>query len=242
VASIRIGTAGWTVPKAVAEKFPGEGGHLARYAGRLDAVEINSSFYRPHRPATYARWAECVPQGFRFAVKVPRLITHEQQLADAAGPFESFLFEIAPLGERLGPLLVQLPPSLAFDETVAEAFFAMVRARFQGLVACEPRHATWFTSKAEALLVRHHVARVAADPARAPGAAEPAGWPGLIYVRLHGSPQIYFSPYEQGYLEALTRRLAAWGAGGAEVWCIFDNTAHGFAAPNALAVLERLGA
>ena len=74
---IRIGTAGWTVPKAVAHAFPGEGGHLARYAGRLDAVEINSSFYRPHRPATYARWAECVPKDFRFAVKVPRLVTHE---------------------------------------------------------------------------------------------------------------------------------------------------------------------
>ncbi|HEX8167285.1 MAG TPA: GNAT family N-acetyltransferase [Beijerinckiaceae bacterium] len=239
---IRIGTAGWTVPKAVAEKFPGEGGHLARYAGRFDAVEINSSFYRPHRPATYARWAECVPEDFRFAVKVPRLVTHELRLVDSSGPFESFLFETAPLGERLGPLLVQLPPSLAFDADAAEAFFAMLRERFQGPVACEPRHASWFTPDAEALLVRHAVARVAADPARAKGAGEPAGWPGLVYVRLHGSPQIYFSDYEPAYLEALARRLAALAAGGAEVWCIFDNTAHGFAAPNALSVRRLLRA
>jgi uncharacterized protein YecE (DUF72 family) len=238
---VRIGTAGWTVPKAVAHAFPGEGGHLARYAGRLDAVEINSSFYRPHRPATYARWAECVSQEFRFSVKVPRLVTHELRLVDAAGPFESFLFEIAPLKQKLGPLLVQLPPSLAFDADAAGEFFAMVRARFYGLVACEPRHATWFGPDAEALLVRHAVARVAADPARAPGADEPAGWPGLIYVRLHGSPQIYFSAYEPAYLDVLARRLAAHAASGAEVWCIFDNTAHGWATPNALAVLERLG-
>ena len=237
---VRIGTAGWTVPKAVAHAFPGEGGHLARYAGRFDAVEINSSFYRPHRPGTYARWAECVPERFRFAVKVPRLVTHELRLVDAAGPFESFLFEIAPLEEKLGPLLVQLPPSLAYDEGVAEAFFAMVRARFRGLVALEPRHASWFSPETEALLVRHDVARVAADPARAPGAGEPGGWPGLVYIRLHGSPQIYFSAYEPAYLDALSRKLAAHAAGGAEVWCIFDNTAHGFAAPNALAVLERL--
>jgi uncharacterized protein YecE (DUF72 family) len=237
---IRIGTAGWTVPKAVAGQFPGEGGHLARYAGRFDAVEINSSFYRPHRPATYARWAECVPRGFRFAVKVPRLVTHELRLVDAAAPFESFLFEITPLGQKLGPLLVQLPPSLAYDEAVAEAFFAMLRARFKGLIAFEPRHASWFKAQAEALLVRHAVARVAADPARAPGAGEPAGWPGLIYVRLHGSPQIYFSAYEPAYLDALSGTLVAHAASSAEVWCIFDNTAHGFAAPNALAVLAAL--
>ena len=89
--TIRIGTAGWTVPKAVAEKFPGEGGHLARYAGRFDAVEINSSFYRPHRPATYARWAASVPHGFRFAMKIPREITHTRRLADAMDPLDRFL-------------------------------------------------------------------------------------------------------------------------------------------------------
>ena len=240
MAPLRIGTAGWTIPKAVAEEFPGEGGHLARYARRLNAAEVNSSFYRPHRPGTYARWAEAVPQEFRFAVKVPRLVTHELRLVDAAAPFEDFLGEIASLGERIGPLLVQLPPSLAYDEGVAEAFFSAVRTRFQGLVAVEPRHASWFSPAAEALLVRHAIARVAADPARAAGAAEPGGSPGLVYIRLHGSPQIYFSAYEPAYLDVLARRLAAHAASGGEVWCIFDNTAHGWATPNALAVRDRL--
>lgn len=215
---IRIGTAGWTIPRAVAERFPGEGGHLQRYASRFDAAEINSSFHRPHRPATYARWAECVPADFRFAVKT------------------------APLGGKLGPLLVQLPPSLAFDAAVAEAFFAAVRARFAGALACEPRHASWFEHEAEAVLVAHEIARVAADPARAAGAGEPGGFPGLVYVRLHGSPRTYFSSYEPAWLADLARKLVRHAETGAPVWCIFDNTAHGAAAPNALAVVEAIDA
>lgn len=241
-AGIRIGTAGWTIPRAVAERFPGEGGHLVRYARRFDAAEINSSFHRPHRPATYARWAECVPSDFRFAVKAPRAITHERRLVDAMDLLDGFLFEIASLGGKLGPLLIQLPPSLAFDGAVAEGFFAGVRGRFPGALACEPRHASWFGREAEALLVAHEVARVAADPARAAGAGEPGGFADLIYVRLHGSPRTYFSSYEPAYLADLSRKLLRHAESGAAVWCIFDNTAHGAAAPNALAVAEATGA
>src|SRR6185436_11229797 len=97
-----------------------EGGHLARYSRRFNASEINSSFHRPHRPVTYARWAACVPEDFRFSVKVPRAITHERRLSDAADLFAGFLAELAPLEDKLGPLLVQLPPSLAFDAALAE--------------------------------------------------------------------------------------------------------------------------
>src|ERR1700760_2293664 len=120
---VRVGCAGWALPKEHAARFPSDGSHLQRYAARLPAVEINSSFYKPHRPATYARWAAAVPAGFRFAVKLPRVITHDQRLANAADPLSRFLSETAALGSRLGPLLVQLPPSLAFQDSVAGAFF-----------------------------------------------------------------------------------------------------------------------
>ena len=80
---VYVGTAGWSLPREAQPHFPAEGTHLTRYAARLPAAEINSSFYRPHRPATYAKWAASVPPGFRFAVKVPRVITHERRLADA---------------------------------------------------------------------------------------------------------------------------------------------------------------
>ena len=231
-----VGTAGWSLPRAEQPHFPAEGTHLERYAARLNAVEINSSFYRPHRPSTYARWAESAPAAFRFAVKVPKAITHGLRLADAEAPLDAFLAEATALGERLGCLLVQLPPSLRFDAPVAAAFLAALRERHAGAVAIEPRHATWFGAEAEALLAAHQVARVAADPARAGVDAEPGGWEGLLYFRLHGSPRIYYSAYDGDYLRALAARLAAAAAGGVPAWCIFDNTAAGAATANALAV------
>ena len=237
---IRVGCAGWSLPKAYADRFPPEGSHLARYATRLPAVEINSSFYRPHRPATYARWAASVPDGFRFSVKVPKAITHERRLADADDLLDAFLGEATQLGDKLGPLLIQLPPSLKFSSEVAEAFFSALRSRYAGGAAFEPRHATWFEPPAERLLAAHRIARVAADPAVAPGAGEPGGWDGLVYYRLHGSPKVYYSAYDDPYLDRLADTLAR-TFGKAEFWCIFDNTAEGFATEDALKVLDRLG-
>ena len=201
------------------------------------ATEINSSFHRPHRPATYARWAAGVPEHFRFAIKLPREITHNRRLADAAAPLDQFLGEIAPLAARLGPVLVQLPPSLAYDGVATGAFFDGLRDRFAGEVACEPRHASWFEAEADAMLCRYRVARVAADPARVPAAAQPGGWPGLAYYRLHGSPRVYYSSYDSGCLDQLAATLA--GRGG-PVWCVFDNTASGAAAGNSLELARRL--
>ncbi|MBY6264593.1 DUF72 domain-containing protein [Azospirillum sp. 412522] len=238
---IRIGTAGWSIPKLSAPAFPAEGTHLERTARVMPMTEVNSSFYRPHKPETWARWADSTPLGFRFAVKLPKAISHEARLAGAEAALDRFLAEAGMLGDRFGPLLVQLPPSLRFDRAVAEAFFATLRARFDGDVVCEPRHASWFAEGAEALLVAHRVARVAADPAPVPGAGEPGGWDGLRYWRLHGSPVMYRSAYEPAVLDALTERLLA-EAASRPVWCVFDNTADFHAVDDALATIARLKA
>ncbi len=237
---IAIGTAGWSVPKAYAEAFPPLGSHLARYAGRFDAVEINTSFYRSHRRATYERWAATVPEHFRFAVKVPRTITHERRLRDAEALLEGFLGEVAGLGPKLGPLLLQLPPSLRFDDPTSPAFLRAFRAAFAGDIACEPRHASWFEPAVDGLLADLRIARVAADPAPVPGAGEPGGWREWRYDRLHGSPTIYYSAYGPRRLEAIADRLAADAARGRRGWCIFDNTAAFAATGDALSTLERL--
>jgi uncharacterized protein YecE (DUF72 family) len=237
---VRVGTAGWSIPGQQAGEFPAIGSHLERYARRLPAVEINSSFYRPHRPRTYERWARSVPDTFQFAAKLPKEITHARRLIDAAQPLEQFLSEVGSLDGKLGPLLVQLPPSLSFAESVASAFFGALRYRFAGQVVCEPRHPTWFTDGVDALLSRFEVARVAADPARVPRAAEPGGWPGLAYHRLHGSPQMYHSAYGPEYLDALAEQLTDIAARAGAVWCIFDNTAHGEATRDALGLLRRM--
>ena len=239
--AIYVGRAAWSLAKRQQCYFPEVGTHLERYAGRLNAVEINSSFYRPHQAKTYARWATCVPAGFRFSAKVPKAITHELRLVAPEPLLDRFLGEVGGLGAKLGCLLVQLPPSLAFDASVARAFFESLRARYAGDLVFEPRHATWFTAEVERLLVELKIGRVAADPPCGGAATDPAGWPGVIYYRLHGSPRIYYSNYDDDYLDALAPNLLAHARSGAPVWCIFDNTALDCATVNALDLLARIG-
>ncbi len=203
-------------------------------------MEINSTFYRPHRVSTFERWAASVPGAFRFSVKIPRTITHDQRLASSAALLKSFLADLAPLGSRVGCLLVQLAPSLAFDARVARAFFTVLRKRFDRGVALEPRHASWFGDRADRLLNEFEVARVAADPPRAEGGGEPGGWRGLAYFRLHGSPRMYYSSYEDDFLDSLADKLRDLRCRRIPSWCIFDNTTLGAATGNALSLIERL--
>ena len=131
-ADIRVGTAGWSIPRAAASHFDSPGTHLERYSLRLDCAEINSSFHRPHAATTYAKWRDSTPPGFRFAVKIPRAITHELKLQDARDPFITFLAQTDGLADKRGPLLLQLPPSLSFDGPVVTAFLDMVREVYDG--------------------------------------------------------------------------------------------------------------
>jgi uncharacterized protein YecE (DUF72 family) len=232
----RIGTAGWAIRKEHAATFPGSGSQLARYAQRFNAVEINSSFYRPHRRTTYERWAASVPDDFAFAVKAPRAITHELRLVGAEDALDRFLSEATGLGAKLGVLLFQLPPSLAFDRRIACAFLTALRARHAGDIAWEPRHASWFSAEAESLLVAHRIARVAAHPAVVPAAAQPGGCDALLYLRLHGAPHVYYSAYAPEEIARYGERLTRARIAGRRTWCIFDNTALGAATSNALAL------
>jgi uncharacterized protein YecE (DUF72 family) len=238
---VRLGCAGWSIPWPRTGEFPGAGGsHLTRYATRFSAVEINSSFQRSHRPETYARWAASVPADFRFSVKLPRPVTHKFRLLRPEEAVARFAGETGALGAKLGPWLAQLPPSLEFDANIADAFFTAARRVHTAGLACEPRHPSWFTTQADELLARHQVARVAADPAVVPEAAEPGGWRGLVYRRLHGSPKTYYSSYSNEYLRTLAQTLRRDLESATSVWCIFDNTAEGAAIDNALRMTELL--
>lgn len=241
---IHIGTAGWNVPARYAGNFParerpGGGTHLERYAAVMNAVELNSSFYKPHRRETYVRWSESVPADFRFAVKIPKAATHERRLVDCTDLLDGFAGQVGGLGAKLGVLLLQLPPSLHFDAGIAGAFFAALQARVAAPVACEPRHASWFAPGINDWLAERQIARVAADPVPKmvpKDAAAPGGWSGLAYYRWHGSPRVYYSDYEAAALAALRERADADAARGAEVWCVFDNTAEAAALGNALSL------
>jgi uncharacterized protein YecE (DUF72 family) len=225
---IRIGTAGWSIPRQHAAELPHTGTHLERYSQILPCAEINSSFYRSHRLSTWEKWAASVPANFRFSVKAPKTITHEAKLACSPEQLNTFLTEAKFLREKLGPILFQLPPKSAFSPTVAETFFTIFRDLHQGPTVVEPRNPTWFTAEANHLLQKFQIARVAADPALIPEAATPGGSQKLIYYRLHGSPRMYYSEYGKPYLQSLATTIAHQPTT-AEVWCIFDNTASGTA-------------
>ncbi|WP_411380609.1 DUF72 domain-containing protein [Pseudomonas sp. MPB26] len=235
-AALYIGCAGWSLPRESWPAFAGEGTHLQRYASRFNAVEINSSFYRPHLAKTYERWGQSVPPTFRFSVKVPKRITHELRLQRCETALDEFLAQCVQLGAKLGCLLVQLPPSLHFEPVVASVFFRALRQRFTGDVVLEPRHPSWLA--AEGLLQDLQIGRVAADPPVIETGDAPAGWQGVRYWRLHGSPRIYHSAYGPQRVQALSRLLSRSVQDSVPTWCIFDNTASGHATSDGLRLLD----
>jgi uncharacterized protein YecE (DUF72 family) len=243
-----VGTAGWTVPKQHLALFsaPGEGAkrsHLERYASRLCCTEINSSFHRPHRRTTWERWAATTPDDFRFAVKAPKAVTHIAKLVNTGGALLEFFDAVRGLGNKLGPVLVQLPPKLAFDDGIAREFFTTLRELHPGAVVLEPRHPSWFTASVDHLLRSFEIARAAADPPKGSKlAARPGGWQSPLYWRLHGVPRTYYSEYDENSMQAFAQQLqslenVSWNE---EVWVIFDNTALGHATANAMWMKDAL--
>ena len=256
--NLRIGTAGWTLPTRHAHHFPAEGSHLERYAPILNCVEINSSFHRPHLRKTWERWAAATPNDFRFAVKIPKSITHTAKLANCGALLQTFLNQAIGLNAqatglnaqatglnpgpapKLGPFLIQLPPSLAFDPGLAHEFFTTLRELHAAPLVLEPRHATWFAPAADRLLRDFAISRVAADPPKAsPLAAHPGGDQSLRYYRLHGAPRTYYSEYTDAFLQQLAQTILAQPTA-TETWVIFDNTAAGHATANALTLRQHL--
>lgn len=219
--------------------MPGEGNtHLVRYARQLGCCEINSTFRRRHRQVTYEKWRDSVGENFSFAVKLPQEVTHKARLVGCRARVDEFLGETAALGSQRALLLVQTPPSLAFEATVVKRFFSYLSGATECGIACEPRHPSWFASEAEGLLAQLGVARVAADPAIVPAAATPGGWPGLRYYRWHGFPRVYYSAYEPERLRELADELINVSS---PAWAIFDNTTLGAGTQNALELRDLLG-
>lgn len=230
----RIGLAGWS--EAVSKHrayFPGPGTGLTRYSATFDIVEVNASFYRAVRAQTFASWAEQTPATFGFSVKVNRAITHAARLS-ANAKLEQALEPMMSLGARLLAVLVQLPPTLAHDPRRDAAFLGRLRSLYAGMVAWEPRHPSWESPEARALLAEHGITPVLTV---IPGPATPHSAAGT-YVRLHGTPRRYYSAYSSADLA----ELAAWLEDAPEhAIVIFDNTASSAGVRNALELRELIG-
>jgi uncharacterized protein YecE (DUF72 family) len=245
---IRVGTSGWSQP-AIRQALPrarlAPGEMLRAYARALDTVEINSTFYRFHRPDTFPGWRERVPGGFTFAIKAHRLFTHERRLEDPGAELVGFLRAIGGLGSALGPVLFQLPHGFHADLGVLRRFLAALAGASAeaGLRAprfvFELRHPSWHAPGTWRLLERAGAAFCVFDIRRftAPAAVTA----GFTYARLHGP---LATPYEGRYgREALlpwAELLRGWEARGLDSFLYFDNTRFGEAVPDARELLGLL--
>jgi uncharacterized protein YecE (DUF72 family) len=269
--TVRVGISGWRYPAWRGDFYPRglpQRRELEYAAQRLTSVEINGSFYSLQRPSSYRRWREEVPDGFVFAVKGGRFITHLKRLRDVEVPMANFFASgVLELGPTLGPVLWQLPERLAFDADVVGAFFELLPRTTRAAAELARRHddkvpedravtttdqdrplrhalefrsPTFADEAAYALMREHDVACVVADTA--------GRWPKVlevtsdhVYVRLHGDRELYASGYSAAALDEWAARCRSWSAAGLDVYVYFDNDAKGYAPHDAVALLERVG-
>lgn len=236
-----IGTSGWRYEHWRGRFYP-EGlsprRWLEHYARYFDTVELNSPFYRIPKRSAFQRWRQRTPQGFLFAVKASRLITHKRRLQGAEGELRWFLSEAEGLGDKLGPVLFQLPPSLKAELGLLEAF---LQGLPPGRYAFEFRHPSWFTEEVYEVLKGRDAALCVADSPRFPCVKRVTA--SFLYLRLHGSRRLYASSYTREELEQWASFIGqGFELGAEEAFCYFDNDYEAYAVRNALELKEILWA
>lgn len=229
---IRVGTSGWSYHHWRGTFYPAEVPQrlwLSYYADRFDTVEVNATFYRLQRPETVQRWASEVPDDFSFAVKLSRYVTHIRRLREVESAVETFLDSVKPFGERLGPILVQLPDRFDPDLDTLDRFLELWPAGV--LLAVEPRDRRWFSVEVADVLSRHGAALVGSDYPDAE--TEPQG--SFLYVRRHGYGARYGGSYPDDELRRLANRFRSHQG---DVYCYFNNDAGGAAPRDAARLVE----
>ncbi len=238
MAILWIGTSGWQYRHWRGRFYPDgvpQSRWLAYYAAHFDTLEINSAFYRLPERATFEGWRARTPDGFRAAVKMSRYLTHVRRLRDPAEPVSRFLDRAAGLGDRLGPVLLQLPPNLPADAAALEATLARFPQAVQ--VAVEPRHPSWWHEEIRELLAAHGAALCWADRRGRP--ITPL-WrtAGFGYLRLHEGRASPWPRYGAAALTSWVRRVADAFGDGAPVYVYFNNDQHGAAPLDAAAFAD----
>ena len=233
---LQIGTSGWSYKHWSGLFYP-EGvkpaKYLEYYVTEFGCVELNASFYRTPSVKTVEGWARRTPVSFRFCVKMNQFITHRKKLVDTAEPLARFLAVFDPLRERLGPFLIQLPPSLRFDSKVAEAFLQLLASyRDNREFALEARQDSWFTPGSLSLLRRYGITNVIADSGGRFSESEALTSP-TVYLRFHGRGGLYSSPYSTSELTSFACKITGWLVEGRQVWAFFNNDIDGHAVYNA---------
>lgn len=268
---VRIGVSGWTYRAWRGDFYPAglvQRRELAYMSHRLTSIEVNGSFYSLQRPSSWDRWRAEVPEGFVFSVKGSRFVTHLRRLREPRVPLANFFAQgLLGLGDKLGPILWQLPATQPWEEQLVGEFLDLL-PRTTGEAAelaqqhddkvsgeklwsgqvddrplvhvLEPRHRGFAAPEALAQLVHAGVGLVVADSANKFPRFEQAQGP-VVYVRLHGDVDLYVSGYGDEALDAWAEKIRGWTADGREAYVYFDNDAKGHAPWDALRLIERLG-
>jgi uncharacterized protein YecE (DUF72 family) len=244
-AGVYIGTSGWSYPHWKGIFYPPEikpPRYLEYYLTRFHCVELNSSFYHLPKKATVDGWLRRTPDSFRFCPKLSRFITHQKRIRNSGEALQRFFELFDPMKFRMGPVLIQLPPGLSYDDSLVSHFLESLKAcdpptRF----AMEVRHPSWINDRFLGLLRDQGVAFVIADSDRR--------WPNheavtadFVYLRLHGPEKLYASDYPDPVLEEYAEKINRWRGKGYEVWAFFNNDFNGFAVKNALKLNEMVQA
>jgi uncharacterized protein YecE (DUF72 family) len=238
-ASIHVGCSGWVYKHWRSIFYPDglpQTRWFGHYAANFETVEINASFYRLPLPKTFEGWRDKAPPGFRYAVKVNRFITHSKKLLDCERPVDEFIALARLLGERLGPLLYQLPPSLHRNDERLARFIERLPSDLEHVF--EFRHPSWYADEVLALLDRHGIGFVTHDLA---GLVSPRWASGrTAYVRFHGTGGKYWGRYSEQQMAEWAGWLLDQTAAGRSCWAYFNNDIHGHALEDARALKRAL--
>lgn len=234
---IHIGTSGWQYPHWREVFYPKEvsvAQQLRYYSQVFAATEINSTFYRLPSGAAVRNWVQTVGKNFRFCPKISRYITHAKKLNDPEQGVPRFFDVFDPYRRHCGPVLIQLPAAVAFNEEKTAGFFTYLRQHYgDWKFSLEARHETWMSAESVDLLKKYRIGWVMVDAGKRWPSSHEIVTARHIYVRLHGPDGSYATSYTSGYLRKLADKCLAWQQTGHDCWVFFNNDIHGYAVENA---------
>lgn len=233
--AIHLGTSGWSYKEWKEVFYPPKtaaGNWLSYYATKFDCTEINMSFYHLPKPSTVEQWSKKVPKSFRFCPKMSRYVTHIKRLKETEDSLNKFFDVFEPLKEQCGPVLLQLPPTLKFDQSVVRQFFQLLAKKHSEYTyALEARHESWVDEEAMSLLTEYQIAWVISQSGVGFPYNEAVTAP-RVYLRFHGPGKLFASSYSDTTLQDYAQKIKTWSKKKLDVWAFFNNTMDGIAIQN----------
>jgi uncharacterized protein YecE (DUF72 family) len=236
-----LGTSGWSYKHWTGVFYPEKTKpikFLEYYLTQFDCVELNSSFYYPPKKTTIDGWVMRTPETFTFCPKMSRYITHLRGIANAEESLAKFFRVFNGMKDRLGPVLIQLPPELKYDASLITDFMDILRDKYSHLkYAIEVRHKSWIRDEFYSLLEEYGIAFVIADSGKRFPYYE-AMTADFVYIRFHGREKLYAFDYPEWELKEYAAKIDSWLKKGKEVWAFFNNDFEGYAVKNAQKLRE----